>query len=164
MMLRRCLTSLVASALLAGGAAALSGATPLPAQFELPVMHTSIYIGSVKLITSAFTQAAGTYTATYEAKVSPWSWWNEAGTITLTVNPDDYDRLVRGESIELTGEAKNDRGRLRQVTARAQPIDATTGKIKVRITASGTTLIFNSTYLVTAAPGATAVSTLTASQ
>jgi hypothetical protein len=32
------------------------------------------------------------------------------------------------------------------VTGRAQPLDATTGKIKVRIKADGIELIFNSTY------------------
>jgi hypothetical protein len=152
MIFRHRFVALLAFAALAVFPGRLRAAAPLPQQFELPVMHTSIYIGSVKLTTSTFTQTASTYTATYEARVSPWSWWNETGSITLTVNPDDYDRLVRGESIEITGEATNDRGKLRQVSARAQPIDATTGKIKVRIAASGTTLIFNTTYLVKAAP------------
>lgn len=154
MILRRCAVLLVVFAIFAVGAGRLVAATPLPAQFDLPRMKTSIYIGSVTLITSAFTEAAGAYTATYEAKVSPWSFWSEAGTITLTVGVDDYDRLLRGETVELTGEAKNGKGKLRQVSARAQPTDATTGRIKVRIAASGSTLIFNSTYRVTATAAA----------
>jgi hypothetical protein len=127
----------------------------LPAQFDLPRMKTSIYVGSVTLITGAFTLTEGAYTATYEAKVSPWSFWSEAGSIKLTVTPVDYDRLQRGETIEITGEARNGKGKLRQVTARTKATDATSGTIKVRIHASGTTLVFNSTYriLVAAAAG-----------
>jgi len=153
--MRRHLALLSLAVVLAAGSVPSWAAEPaLPAQFELPKMKTSIYIGSVALITGAFTLSAdaANYTATYEAKVSPWAWWSEAGSIALTVTPGDYERLLRGETIELAGEAKNGKGKLRQITARAQPTDATSGKIKVRIAAGGSTLIFNSTYRVIAAP------------
>src|SRR5690606_14651558 len=91
------------------------------------------------------------YTSTYEAKVSPWSFWSESGTVTLDVKEADYERLLRGERIEISGEATNGKGKLRQVTARADPRDATSGDIKIRISASGTTLVFNGTYTVTPA-------------
>lgn len=143
-----------------GGPRLLAADEPaLPAQFNLPKMKTSIYIGSVTLITGAFNLNEGNYTATYEAKVSPWSFWSEAGNVSLTINPADYARLLAGETIELTGEAKNGKGKLRTISARAQPTDATGGRIKVRITASGTTLIFNGTYTVIATPAAAIVAT-----
>jgi len=131
----------------------------LPAQFDLPSMKTSIYIGSVTLITGTFTLDGGRYVTTYEAKVSPWTFWSEAGDVSLTVNPGDYPRLLAGETIEITGEAKNGKGKLRTISARAQPANATSGKIKVRITASGTTLVFNGTYTVSEAPAATRTAT-----
>jgi len=166
MMTSRRFSGLVfAIALLAGASvpARSWSAEPLPAQFELPRMKTSIYIGSVTLITGVFSLSPGattsTYTATYEAKVSPWAWWSEAGSIALNFTPADHERLLKGETIELTGEAKNGKGKLRQISARAQPADATSGKIKVRIGAGGSTLIFNSTYRVIAGPAVVATTT-----
>lgn len=148
--MKSCCSALVLITLFAGAPGLLSASSaPLPERVELPVMRTSIYIGSVKLTTTAFLPSAEIYTATYEAKVTPWVWWNESGTISLTVTPDEYDRLLRGETIELKGEATNDQGKVRHVSVRAQPDDATRGRIKVRILAKGTTLIFNSSYLVT---------------
>ena len=130
----------------------------LPARFELPTMKTSIFIGSVTLVTGAFTRGDDSYTSTYDAKVSPWSFWSESGTISLDIDAGDYERLRAGETIELTGEAHNRKGKLRAITARAEPTDATTGKIKVRIIASGSTLVFNGTYTVTPEATGAAVS------
>ncbi len=125
----------------------------LPAQFELPAMKTSVYVGSVTLITGSFNLAEDAYVATYEAKVWPWSFLNEAGRITLKIDPGDYARLVDGEAVDLSGEAKSGKGKTRAIKARAQPADATSGRIKVRVTARGTKLIFNGTYrVVDAAP------------
>jgi hypothetical protein len=141
---------LFATALLAGAFRVGAADEPaLPAQFDLPVMKTSIYVGSVTLSTGAFTLSEDAYSATYEANVFPWTFWGESGTVTLAVNPGDYARLLAGETIEITGEARNAKGKTREVSARAQPADATSGKIKVRISAGGTKLIFNGTYQVT---------------
>jgi len=111
-------------------------------------MRTSIYIGSVTLTVSPLERIDGSfdYSADYEARVIPWLFWNESGTITLSPSEADIGRLIEGETIEITGNATNHRGKPRSVSARIQPEDADAGTIKVRIDAGGTKLIFNGSY------------------
>lgn len=109
-------------------------------------VRTSIYVGSVNLITSEFHRNGDQFTATYEAKVRPWFFWNETGRITITLPYADLEKLGRGERVEFTGEAFNHKNKPRHVTGRAERTDAATGKIKVRIGVDDTELIFNTTY------------------
>lgn len=109
-------------------------------------MKTSIYVGSVRLISSVFDRQGEQFSATYEAKVFPWAFWSETGTIRLHVPPAELTRLAGGEVIDFTGEAENHKGKPRKVTGRAYPDGIDTGKIKVRIHAGDTELIFNGTY------------------
>lgn len=109
-------------------------------------MKTSIYIGSVRLISSVFERQGWQFSATYEANVFPWAFWSESGTIRLHVPPSELTRLARGEVIDFTGDAENHKGKPRKVTGRAYPDGIDTGKIKVRIHAGDTELIFNGTY------------------
>lgn len=114
----------------------------------IPPVRTSIYVGSVLLTTSEFEREGGRFTATYEARVRPWFFWNETGQITINVPDADLARLRAGENIEFTGEATNHKRKPRKVTGRAQPAGpgSSTGKIKVRIGVDDTELIFNGTY------------------
>lgn len=137
---------LVALGLLAWCAASRVIAAALPSEIDVPTMKTSIYVGSVTLSTGPFLLTSEEYVATYSAKVSPWAYWSETGSITVKIYLGDYQRLRRGETIELTGEATSKKGRPRHVTARVRPTDANSGKLKVRIDAGGTKLIFNGTY------------------
>lgn len=135
---------------------ALGCLTPLPAtepgaalpwdHVTVGPMKTSIYVGSVTLLPAPLVRHGGTLSARYEVKVSPWFFWGETGDLTLTVPEADLLKLAKGETVEFTGAAVNHKKKPRQVSGRAQPTDATTGRIKVRITADGYTLIFNSTY------------------
>ncbi len=109
-------------------------------------VKTSIYVGSVKLITSEFHRDGDKFTATYEAKVRPWFFWSETGKITITLPFADLEKLARGERVEFTGEAFNHKNKPRHVTGRAESTDGATGKIKVRIGVDDTELIFNGTY------------------
>ena len=111
-------------------------------------MKTSIYIGSVTLTTSEFKREGDQYTATYEARIWPWIFWNETGRITIKLPADDVERLKRGERVEFVGEAANHKNKPRHVTGRADRISDDTGKIKVRIGVDDTELIFNGTYRV----------------
>ena len=122
---------------------------PLTASWDrvaLAPTKTSIYFGSVTLTTADFARAGSTLTSTYAAKVFPWIFWSESGRITINFSDADLARMSRGETAEFTGEAVNQKNKRRQVTGRAQPADASSGKIKVRIAADGIELIFNSTY------------------
>lgn len=109
-------------------------------------MKTSIYVGSVTLATSVFEREGSALRATYEAKVFPWFFWGESGRITINLTDANLAALAKGETTEFAGEASNHKGKPRTVTGRAQPTDAVSGKIKVRIGADGYELIFNSTY------------------
>lgn len=125
-----------------------TGATVEWGTVAIESMKTSIYIGSVTLTTSEFTRDGEQYTATYDARVWPWAFWNETGRITIKLPAADIERLKRGERIEFTGEAANHKNKPRHVTGRADRTGDGTGKIKVRIGVDDTELIFNGTYRV----------------
>jgi hypothetical protein len=129
---------------LAGGSSAT--ATPAWERVTVAPMKTSIYVGSVRLISSVFERQGEQFSATYEAKVFPWAFWSETGTIRLQVAPAELARLARGEVIDFTGDAANHKGKPRRVTGRAYPAGIDTGKIKVRIAVDDTELIFNGNY------------------
>lgn len=112
----------------------------------VPPMKTSIYVGNVTLTTSQFERSGSTLVGTYEAKVFPWFFWGETGKISITLTDANLASMARSETAEFTGEAANQKGKPRKVTGRTQPIDATSGRIKVRILADGVELIFNGTY------------------
>jgi hypothetical protein len=117
-----------------------------PARVTVPAMKTGIYVGSVTLTPGVFERDGDDFKATYEAKVRPWFFWGETGTIKIRLPASDFARLAKGETVEFTGEAANHKNKPRKVTGRAQPADATGGKIKVRIGVDDTELIFNGTY------------------
>jgi hypothetical protein len=126
--------------------------TPLPSQVEVPAMKTSIYVGSVTLRTTSFVRAGDSWSSTYDAKVFPWAFWSEHGDISITLPEADLARLGKGETVNFTGDAKNHKGKPREVTGRAEPADATTGRIKVRIRVDGIELVFNGDYTLDATP------------
>ena len=109
-------------------------------------VRTSIYVGSVGLTMSDFRRHGDRYTASYEAKVRPWFFWNETGHLAITLTAADLGRLARGERVEFKGEATNHKNKPRHITGWAERHDPVAGKIKVRIGVDDTELIFNSTY------------------
>jgi hypothetical protein len=109
-------------------------------------VKTSIYVGSVTLKTDVFRREGDKFETTYEAKVWPWFFWSETGRITITLPYASLEKLARGERVEFTGEALNQKNKPRHVTGYAERADAAKGKIKVRIGVDDTELIFNSTY------------------
>ena len=134
--------------LLLGAVAPLAAApAALPSSRVLvSPMKTSIYVGSVRLTAGPFVRDGENFSTTYEAKVVPWFFWSETGKITIKMPLADLARLAAGQTVEFTGEASNHKHKPRTVTGRAQPADAVSGKIKVRIGADGAELIFNGTY------------------
>ncbi len=142
MPLRRLLPGL----LLAAAALAAEPAAARPDRATVPPLRTSIYVGSVVLATTEFRREGERFAATYEAKVFPWFFWGETGAIAIVVPDADLDRLARGETIEFTGDARNHKGKPRRVTGRAQPTDAASGRIKVRIAVDDVALVFDGPY------------------
>ncbi len=109
-------------------------------------MKTSIYVGSVTLTLGVFERQGSSLATTYAARVFPWFFWGETGRITITLSDADLARMARGETAEFSGDGVNQKNKPRKITGRAQPVDAISGKFKVRVMADGVELIFNSTY------------------
>lgn len=126
----------------------LPAGEPAPAfdRVEVPAMKTSVYVGTVTLTTGAFVRTGEAFESTYEAKVFPWFFWSEHGRIAMRVPAAELARLARGERIEFTGDARNQRDKPRRVTGHAEPADATSGRIKVRIHLDDLTLVFEGAY------------------
>jgi hypothetical protein len=132
-------------------ASALLAADSFPserfARIEVTPTKTSIYLGSVAMTMPDFVRAGESYTSSYTAKVFPFFFYNEAGTMKVDIPDDDLRRLARGEPIDFKGVAVRDDGAERRVEGRATPADDRSGKIKVRVFYSKRIeLIFNTTY------------------
>lgn len=127
-------------------AVALHAAAPDTSQVTVPPMKTGIYVGNVTLTPGVFVRKGDAYESTYEAKVWPWFFWGEHGSITIKLTDAQLAQLARGETVEFTGDALNHKHKPRKVTGRAQPADAGSGKIKVRISVDDVELIFNGPY------------------
>lgn len=110
---------------------------------------TSIYIGSITMKLPTFVRENGVYSAPYRAKVFPYFFYNENGTLSIEISDDTLRALERGEVIQFTGHAFNDDGEERHVEGRAIPDgpNSLSGSIKVRVFVSKKIqLIFNTTY------------------
>lgn len=108
---------------------------------------TSIYVGNVTLMMSPFSRDGGSYLASYKAKVFPYFFMSEHGSIRIDLSDDDLARVARGETVEFKGRAETSGKEERLITGRAAPTDATQGRIKVRVfVTKKIQLIFNTTY------------------
>jgi hypothetical protein len=98
----------------------------------------------------AFSRESGAYTSSYVAKVFPYFFYNEQGTLTIKLPDDGLRNLAKGEVVEFSGRALNSAGEERRVEGKATPTQGTagmSGKIKVRVFVSKRVeLIFNTTY------------------
>ena len=137
------------------GAARHPRAAPGPSDVNLALyaavdaapVTTSIYIGSVSLTSGRFLRHDGVYQARYVAKVFPFFFYNEKGELRVDVSDESLRQLAGGTTVEFTGSATRDDGRVRAVTGRAVPLDATSGTLKVRVIVSQRiVLVFNTTY------------------
>lgn len=158
-MFPRTLTGVICALALsaAGGRAEGAGATvgtlaPLAnfSRVAIEPTKTSIYIGTVSLTMPAFSREAETYRSSYVAKVFPYFFYNEHGTLTISLPNDGLQRLEKGEVVAFSGRARNSAGEERRVEGKATPAVDTagmSGKIKVRVFVSKRVeLIFNTTY------------------
>jgi hypothetical protein len=109
--------------------------------------RTSIYVGSVSLRMPPFERHGDLYRTTYRARVVPYFFQNEHGWIEIEFGEDALRRLAAGERVEFTGRAANHQDEPREVTGHADPADATSGRIKVRVRVTPKIeLIFNTQY------------------
>lgn len=114
---------------------------------DIAPTKTSIYVGSVTMTFPTFGRKNGIYQAPYSAKVFPFFFSNEKGTLYVEVSDEMLQRLARGETIEFTGRGVRDDGVERRVEGKATPTDAASGRLKVRVFVSQRIeLIFNTSY------------------
>lgn len=114
---------------------------------------TSIYIGNVTMTMPTFRRVADRYESSYVAKVFPYFFYNERGTLGIEFTDEQLAKLAGGERVEFKGQAKSDAGEDRRIEGHATPADATGGKIKVRVFVSKKIeLIFNTTYRFASGP------------
>jgi hypothetical protein len=94
-----------------------------------------------------FVRHGEVFTAAYTAKVFPYFFYNEKGTLMVNISDAQLDDLAAGKSTTFTGRGVRDDGTPRPVEGKAMPSDAKSGRLKVRVTVSShVELIFNTTY------------------
>jgi len=132
---------------LAVNAAALAAPADRFATVAIEPAKTSIYIGNVTMTMPVFHRSGARYESSYVAKVFPYFFYNEKGSLGIEFTDEQLARLERGERVEFTGQARSDSGGERRIEGHATPADAAGGKIKVRVFVSRKIeLIFNTTY------------------
>ena len=145
-MRRGFLISIILAVALATGAAAERPLSDFH-RIDIATTKTSIYVGSVTMTMPRFARDGQAYRSTYHAKVFPYFFSSEKGTISIDATDDMIRRLERGEVVEFTGRGVNTDGEDRRIEGRAMPTDPLSGKIKVRVFVSKKIqLIFNTTY------------------
>lgn len=133
---------------------AVAALAPAFGEATVETAKTSIYVGNVTLAMPPFQRGGATYASTYTARVFPYFFYNESGQIAIDIPDEDLRRLAAGETIHFTGRAENADRQPRRVEGRAVPVDAHSGKIKVRVwVSSKIELIFNTTYRFTGDAG-----------
>jgi hypothetical protein len=108
---------------------------------------TSIYVGTVSMAMPPFLRNGDRFESTYSAKVFPYFFYNESGSLRIEFTDPMLQALARGEPVEFKGRALRHDGAERGVEGKATPESPTSGKIKVRVAYSKRVeLIFNTTY------------------
>ena len=134
--------------------AALAAAGDDFATVAIEPAKTSIYVGSVSMTMPTFRRSAARYESSYVAKVFPYFFYNERGTLAIDFSDDQLARLARGERVEFHGQARSESGEDRRIEGHAAPADRQSGKIKVRVFVSKKIeLIFNTAYRFAPPPG-----------
>ncbi len=133
-------------------------ATPLPAasgryaEVTVQPTETSVYIASVSMTMLPFARHNGIYTADYTAKVFPFFFFNEQGTLSIEISDEQLQQLERGAAVNFTGHASNRKGAARHVEGQAvsDAVAGDRGKLKVRVRVSkNIELVFDTTYRFT---------------
>ena len=132
--------------------------TGISATAEDPVLHrfsvvradpvsTFIYIGTVSLSATPFLRLGSEFRAHYTAKVFPYFFSNESGTMAVTVPEPALRRLAAGQPIEFSGTATRTDGAIRTVEGTAAPTGPAGGRLKVKIhVTKKITLVFDTSY------------------
>ena len=87
------------------------------AKVDVAPTRTSIYIGTVSMTMPTFVRVGDTFQTTYAAKVFPFMFYNEHGTLTINATDAQLEQLAKGETVILSGQGIRDDGASRRVEA-----------------------------------------------
>jgi len=107
-----------------------------PGSILVPTCKTSIYVGSVTMELSPFKRTKDGYEATYKARVFPFFFLSEHGTLRIEASVNQLERLQRGEQVDFTGSAVTSSGEPRHIEGRATPSTPLAGSLKIRVSVS----------------------------
>jgi hypothetical protein len=126
---------------------------PVPV-VEVAGMTTSIYIGSVSLDPVRFTRSGASYEGAYGARVFPYSFFNEHGSLRISVSDETLRRFRAGMPFAFAGRVIRSDGKQRKVEGRVVPTGPLWGKIHVRVYVTRRLpLDFDTTYRLPPTPG-----------
>ena len=152
-MVRSLLTLLLLAACLVAQPQPSPAAAGLTTHVDVAPAKTSIYVGTVAMTMPRFDRRDGGFESTYIAKVFPYFFYNESGTIRIEFTEAMLAELQNGSPVEFQGRAERNGGGDRRIEGKATPDNATSGKLKVRVQYSKRVeLIFNTTYQLRTAP------------
>ena len=135
-------------ALLAASAARGDDASLAPySAVEVAPVSTWAYVANVTLAVGRFVRHGDAFTSTYTATVFPYFFYNEQGSLKIKVPEAALRQLAAGRSFDFAGSAVRSDGKDRPVDGRVTPIDASRGRIRVRLFYSRhVVLVFTTTY------------------
>lgn len=108
---------------------------------------TSIYIGTVSMTMPPFERTALGFESTYHARVFPYFFSNEEGRLRIDITDAMLAQLAQGQKINFHGLGTRTDGAQRRIEGSAEPTDAQSGKLTVRVSVSKRIqLIFHTTY------------------
>jgi hypothetical protein len=141
-------SSLIFATILA--ASAVRGADPSLSPYaavDVAPVSTWAYFQNINLAVGRFLRDGETYSAAYTAKVFPCFFYNEHGSLRIKVPDSALRQLASGNAFDFKGSAVRDDGKERPVDGRVTPIDAGTGRIRVRLFYSHhIVVVFTTTY------------------
>jgi hypothetical protein len=135
-------------ALLAASAARADDASLAPySSVDVAPVSTWAYVANVTLAVGRFVRHGDTFTSTYSARVFPYFFYNEQGSLKIKVPDAVLREFAAGRPFDFAGSAVRSDGKERPVDGRVAPIDASSGRIRVRLFYTRRlVLVFTTTY------------------